>query len=66
MPREGYRNLSVPTEIVEALEEIVAEKSLLYKTVSDLAKEALRQKIIAIRSQNKGWKMTKKGAQKND
>ncbi|HEX9908391.1 MAG TPA: hypothetical protein VGB78_08015 [Thermoplasmata archaeon] len=51
---------------MEALEEIVAEKSLLYKTVSDLAKEALRQKIIAIRSQNKGWKMTKKGAQKND
>ena len=60
MPREGYRNLSVPTEIVEAMEEIVAEKSLLYRTVSNLAIEALREKIITVRSQNKDWKMTKR------
>lgn len=65
MPREGYRNLSVPTEIMEALEEIVNERGLLYRSVSELAKEALRQKIIAIRSQNKDWKMAKRG-KKND
>ena len=52
MTREGYRNVSVPSGIHTALIEIVDDKKSLYTSVSDLVKEALREKIIAIRSQS--------------
>ena len=52
MTRVGYRNVSVPTGIHSALVEIVEHEKSLYTSVSDLVKEALREKIIAIRSQS--------------
>jgi len=52
MPRKDYRNVSVPTGIHSALVEVVGDEKSLYTSVSDLVKEALREKIIAIRSQS--------------
>lgn len=51
MPKEGYQSVSIPENIHSALEEIVNDKDSLYTSVSDLVKEALREKIIKIRSQ---------------
>jgi len=64
MPRDGYDNLSIPTNILKAIHEIVNEEDSLYVSASELIKEALRDKIIAVRSQNKDWKMKKR--KKND
>jgi Arc/MetJ-type ribon-helix-helix transcriptional regulator len=55
MPRKGYENISVPSNIHAALEEIVKAPGSLYVSVSDLAKDALRAKIEKIRSQNPKW-----------
>ena len=52
MTREGYRNVSVPLGIHSALVELVDDENSLYTSVSDLVKEALREKIIVIRSQS--------------
>ena len=51
MPKEGYQSTSIPKNIHSALVEIVNDKDSLYTSVSDLVKEALREKIIKIRSQ---------------
>lgn len=51
MPTEDYQSVSVPKNIHSAIEEIVNDKDSLYTSVSDLVKEALREKIIKIRSQ---------------
>jgi len=56
MPRDNYKNVSVPVAIHSAIEEIVNDEGSLYRTVSELVMEALREKIITIRSQNKEWK----------
>jgi metal-responsive CopG/Arc/MetJ family transcriptional regulator len=60
MPRDGYENLSIPTNILKAIHEIVSEEDSLYVSASELIKEALRDKIIEIRSQNRDWKMKKR------
>ena len=52
MTRKDYRNVSVPVAIHDAIDEIVHEKGSLYRTVSELVMEALREKIITIRSQS--------------
>ena len=51
MPKKDYRSISVPIRIYKPLEEIVNDNESLYTSISDLAKEALREKIIKIRSQ---------------
>lgn len=51
MPNNNYRNVSVPQPIYSALEGIVKDEGSLYVSISDLVKEALREKIIMIRSQ---------------
>ena len=56
MPRKDYKNVSVPIAIYAALEEIVDNEGSLYGSVSELVKEALREKIITIRSQHREWK----------
>ena len=56
MPRKDYKNISVPIAIYAAIEEIANSKGSLYGSVSELVKEALREKIITVRSQNKEWK----------
>jgi len=56
MPGKDYKNVSVPVAIYSALEEIADNKGSLYGSVSELVKEALREKIITVRSQNREWK----------
>ncbi|OPY30627.1 MAG: hypothetical protein A4E31_00290 [Methanomassiliicoccales archaeon PtaU1.Bin030] len=51
MSKGGYRNVSIPYPIYRALSEIVEDDESLYISISDLVKEALREKIIDIRSQ---------------
>jgi len=51
MPSNDYRNVSIPLAIHSALVDIVEAEDSLYTSVSDLVKEALREKIIQIRSQ---------------
>lgn len=51
MAKNGYKGVSIPKNIHAALEEIVDDGDSLYTSVSDLVKEALREKIIIIRSQ---------------
>lgn len=51
MPRNDYVSVSIPTKIHTVLSEIVEDGESLYTSVSDLVKEALREKIITIRSQ---------------
>ena len=64
MPRHGDRNLTIPAEIYEALAEIAEEDGSLYRSVLELAKEALRIRIVEIRSQNQDWKMKKQSEKK--
>lgn len=56
MPGKGYKNVGVPVAIYSAIEEIVKAKGSLYRSTSELVMEALREKIITVRSQNKEWK----------
>jgi Arc/MetJ-type ribon-helix-helix transcriptional regulator len=51
MANNGYVSTSIPENIHKALTEIVGDEESLYTSVSDLMKEALREKIITIRSQ---------------
>jgi len=51
MADNGYVSVSIPKHIHSALAEIVEDEESLYTSVSDLIKEALREKIITIRSQ---------------
>lgn len=51
MAKEGYVSASIPENIYSALTEIVNDKDSLYTSTSELIKEALREKIIVIRSQ---------------
>ncbi|MHA2430400.1 MAG: ribbon-helix-helix domain-containing protein [Promethearchaeota archaeon] len=51
MPKSGYVSVSVPKKIHSVLEEIVNDENSLYTSVSELIKEALREKIIVLRSQ---------------
>ena len=51
MANNGYISTSIPEKIHKALTEIVEDEESLYTSVSDLMKEALREKIITIRSQ---------------
>jgi len=51
MPRKGYKNVCIPSKIYAALREIVKDEDSLYSSVSELAKEALREKIVILRSQ---------------
>jgi hypothetical protein len=60
MPREGDRNLTIPVELYEAMDEITTEKGTLYQSVLEFAKEAIRIRILEIRSQDLDWKMRKK------
>jgi len=53
---EGYKTINIPANLHKVLKEIVEDKDSLYVSISDLAKEALREKIITIRSQNPDWK----------
>jgi len=51
MPTKGYVNVSIPENIYSVLEDIVNDDISLYISVSELVKEALREKIIILRSQ---------------
>ena len=51
MPKSGYVSVSIPRNIHSVLEEIVNDENSLYTSVSELIKEALREKIIILRSQ---------------
>lgn len=51
MSKEDYQSVSIPENIHLALKDIVDDKNSLYISVSELVKEALREKIIVIRSQ---------------
>ena len=51
MPTKGYVNVSIPINIHSAIKEIVDDENSLYSSVSELIKEALREKIIVLRSQ---------------
>jgi hypothetical protein len=51
MPTKGYKSLDIPIAIYSALQEIVDDEESLHVSVSELAKEALREKIITLRSQ---------------
>jgi len=51
LPKKGYVSVSIPENIHLALTEIVNDKDSLYTSTSELIKEALREKIIVIRSQ---------------
>jgi len=51
MPDNGYVSVSVPNRLHKVLSEIVEDEDSLYTSVSELVKEALREKIITLRSQ---------------
>lgn len=51
MPKSGYVSVSIPGNIHSVLGEIVNDENSLYTSVSELIKEALREKIIILRSQ---------------
>jgi metal-responsive CopG/Arc/MetJ family transcriptional regulator len=56
MPRKGYKSLSLPETIYEDLREITSREGSSYVSISELAKDALRDKIERIRSQNENWR----------
>jgi hypothetical protein len=45
MPPKGYTSISVPTKLVALIRQIIQNPNLPYTTVSDFAKQALREKI---------------------
>jgi len=51
MSKEDYQNVSIPGNIHSALKDIVDDKNSLYTSVSELVKEALREKISVIGNQ---------------
>lgn len=49
MPRKGYSNVSLPDELLEAARKHIAKKGSLYASVSELIKEAVREKLRQLR-----------------
>jgi len=46
MPPKGYSNLSIPTELLNAIREAVEHNHSLYTSIDDFVKEALRMHLL--------------------